>query len=102
MIFISFKLDEKGERFVEDNQHVAEIRAVEITGISDETREVLRERCEMAPLISLLVLWTRPSSEKLGIMHFRPVAPGSSLPVEGEFEDWEKKAISAYVHRHDL
>jgi hypothetical protein len=102
VIFISFKLDGNGEKVIEDNQHVAQIRAVAITGISSETRETLKEQYEVAPLISLLVLWTRPSSEKLGILKFCPVTPDNSSPEAREYEDWERKAIDAYIHRNNL
>ncbi|MGA2167476.1 MAG: hypothetical protein ABSG62_04650, partial [Terracidiphilus sp.] len=102
VIFISFKLDEKGEKVVEDNQHVAQIRAVGVTGISHETQEVLREQYDMAPLISLMVLWIRPSAEKLGILKFQPIALGNPPPKTAEYEDWEKKAIGSYIHRNNL
>jgi hypothetical protein len=101
VIFISFKLDDMGGKVVEDNRHVAQIRAVGITGISEETQEALREQYEMSPLISLLALWTRPSTQKLGILKFYPVTPDNPHP-KSEYEDWEKKAISAYIERHNL
>lgn len=101
VVFISFKLDGMGERVVEDNQHVAQIRAVGITGISDEMEDTLKEQYEMSPLISLLVLWTRPSTEKLGILKFYPVTPDNPDPTPN-YEDWEKRAISAYMVRHSL
>jgi len=98
--FISYKLDTSGEKVVEENQHVAQIRAVGITGIDQETQEVLKEQYEMAPLISILILWMRPSSEKLGILQFRAVTPDEPTPKAGEYQDWEKQAISAYIDRN--
>jgi len=101
VIFISLKLDDKGEKIVEDNQHVAQIRAVGIAGISDEIQESLRQQYEMSPLISLLVLWTRRSTQKLGILKFYPVTPDNPDPTP-DYEDWEKRAVSAYMERHSL
>jgi hypothetical protein len=101
VVFISLKLDVMGETIVEDNQNVAQIRAVGIIGISDEMRESLRQQYEIAPLISLLVLWTRRSTQKLGILKFYPVTPGNPDPTP-DYEEWEKRAVSAYMERHSL
>jgi len=101
VVFISLKLDDMGEKIVEDNQHVAQIRAVGITGISDEMQESLRQQYEMSSLISLLVLWTRRSTQKLGILKFCPVTPDNPDPTP-DYEDWEKRAVSAYMERHSL
>ena len=49
VFFINYKLDEKGKRVVEDNQHVAEIRPVGISGLSDETKEVLKQQFDWRP-----------------------------------------------------
>jgi hypothetical protein len=101
VVFISFKLDDLGEKVVEDNQYVAQIRAVGISGISDEAQDALREQYEMAPLMSLLVLWTRPSTEKLSIVKFYRVNPDDPNPTP-HYEDWEKRAVRAYMERHNL
>ena len=84
--FISYKLDEKGEKIVEDNQHVAQIRPVGITGLDDEVEAVLRQQFEMVPVLSLLVLWSRPRVEKLGILKFcraNPEHPVAQTDYEG-------------------
>jgi hypothetical protein len=101
VVFISLKLDVMGETIVEDNQNVAQIRAVGIAGISDEMRESLRQQYEIAPLISLLVLWTRRSTQKLGILKLCPVTPDNPDPTP-DYEEWEKRAVSAYMERHSL
>jgi hypothetical protein len=101
VIFISLKLDDMGEKVVEDNQHIAQIRAVGINGMSDETHDALREQYEMFPLISLMVLWTRRSTQKLGILKFYPITPDNPYPAP-DYEDWEKRAIGAYMGRHNL
>jgi hypothetical protein len=102
VVFIGFKLDHMGEKIVEDNQNIAQIRAIGITGISDETQEALREQYEMAPLISLLALWTRQSTQKLGILKFYSVTPDNPHPKSPHYDAWEKKAIRAYIDRHNL
>jgi hypothetical protein len=57
----------------------------------------------MAPLISLMILSRRSSApEKLGILKFHPIIPGKPFPTAGVYEDWEGKAISAYIHRNNL
>jgi hypothetical protein len=101
VVFISLKLDDMGEKIVEDHQHVAQIRAVGTTGISDEMQEPLRQQYEMSPLISLLVLWTRRSTQKLGILKFIPSTLDNPDPAP-DYEDWEKRAVSAYMERHNL
>jgi hypothetical protein len=102
VVFISLKLDDKGEKVVEDGQHVAQIRAIGIEGIDSESQAVLSEQFDMSPLISTLVLWTRKSTEKLGILKFHPVTADNPAPEAGEYQDWEKKAIGAYLHRNNL
>jgi hypothetical protein len=67
VIFISLKLDDLGEKVVEDNQHVAQIRVVGVNGISEEIQESLRQQYETSPLISLLVLWTVVATRKCRI-----------------------------------
>ena len=91
VIFISLKLDDLGEKVVEDNQHVAQIRAVGINGISEEIQESLRQQYETSPLISLLVLWTRRSAQKLGILKFCPVTPDNPDPTP-DYEDLGKES----------
>lgn len=56
VFFIGYKLDEKGKRVVEDNEHLAQIRPVGISGLSDETEQVLKQQFDFALILSLLVL----------------------------------------------
>ena len=104
VVFIGYKLDDKGQNVVKDGQHVAEIRSIGLGGIDDrQTQDALRAEYEMAPLISLLFLWTRPSSnEKLGILKFQPITPGKPAPPKAKQEPWEKSAIADYIHRNNL
>lgn len=102
VVFISYKLDSKGERIVEDNQHVVEIRPIGIRGIGDQVKQELRKQYELAPLMSLMVLWLNPKvgkEGKLGTMSFKPVPPGKNAPAKGDFDSWEKKAIGFYLQR---
>lgn len=102
VVFISYKLDAKGEKIVEDNQNVVEIRPIGIRAINAEVREELRKQYESAPLMSLMVLWLRRNVGKegrLGILSFKPAAPGKTKPEKEDHDPWEKKAISFYLHR---
>jgi hypothetical protein len=102
VVFISYKLDAGGEKIVEDGQHVVEIRPIGIRAINAEVREELRKQYDLAPMMSLMVLWLRRNVGKegrLGTLSFKPVAPGKTQPEKGDFDPWEKKAISFYLHR---
>jgi hypothetical protein len=101
VFFINYKLDEKGERVVENNQHVAQIRPVGISGLSDETEEVLKQQFGSAPVLSLLVLWSRPRVEKLGILKFWRANPEHPIP-ETDHEEWEQTAIRDYLDRNQI
>jgi hypothetical protein len=52
-------------------------------------------------VLSVLVLWTRYGAGKLGILRLKPVRE-DEMPVADEYEEWEGKAIAAYLHRHNL
>jgi hypothetical protein len=99
--FTALKLDEKGERIVEDGQNVAQTRLIGIRAINDEVKEELRNAYEVEPLISLMVLWMRSAStgRKMGMLKFQPVQPGKPAPKDADYEPWEKLAISDYVRR---
>jgi len=99
--FLSNKLGEDGQKVVHDGKYVAEIRSVGIHVFSDETRAFLKQEFDRFPVLSLLVLWTRYGAGKLGILRLQPVRDDDT-PVTGEDQEWEGKAIAAYLHRHDL
>ena len=101
VFFIGYKLDEKGERVVEDNQHVAQIRPVGISGLSDETEQVLKQQFDLAPIFSLLVLWSRPRGEKLGILKFWPANSEDPVP-KTDYLEWEQVAIRDYMDRNQI
>jgi hypothetical protein len=100
VVFISFKLDDEGERIVRDGQNVAQIRPIGIYSIDDDVKAELKKQHDVAPLLSLLVLWRRRNATqtdpegKLGILQFRPVGL-----AENDYEPWEREAISYYLHR---
>jgi hypothetical protein len=99
--FISYKMDEKGENVVADGHHVAEIRPVGISGLDDEVEKVMREQFEMGSVLSLLILWSRPRVEKLGILKFCRANPDHPVP-EIDYETWEQTAIRTYMDRHHI
>jgi hypothetical protein len=101
VFFISYKLNEKGERVVHDEHHVAQIRPVGISGLDDGVEETLRKQFEMEPVLSLLVLWSRPSVEKLGILKFCRANPEHPVP-QTDYEEWEQMAIRSYMERNKI
>jgi hypothetical protein len=101
VFFIGYKLDEKGERVIEDNQHVAQIRPVGISGLSDETEQVLKQHFDLTPILSLLVLWSRPRVEKLGILKFWRANSENPVP-KTDYEEWEQIAIRDYMDRNEI
>lgn len=78
--FIHYKMDEKGEKVIEDGHHVAQIRPVGISGLDDGVERVLGEQFDMGPNLFLLILWSRPRVEKLGILKFGPRESRASHP----------------------
>jgi hypothetical protein len=100
--FLSNKLDDQGNKVVDDNMYVAEIRPMSVYVLNEETRQSLKQEYERLPLLSMLVLWTRYGAGKLGIMKFQPVAENEPVPNEVSYAEWEVKAIGAYLDRHSL
>jgi hypothetical protein len=100
--FLSKKLDEDGHKVVHDGAHVAEIRPIGIRVFDEESRAFLKQEFERFPVLSILVLWTRYGAGKLGILQLRPIHADEDTPVTGEYEEWEGRAIAAYLDRHNL
>ena len=100
--FISNNLGEDGQKLVHDGAHVAEIRPIGIHVFDEETRAFLKQEFERFPVLSILVLWTRYGAGKLGILQLRPIRADEDTPVTGGYEEWEGRAIAAYLHRHSL
>jgi hypothetical protein len=102
VLFIGYKLDQKGERVVADNQHIAQITPVGISGLSDETEGTLKHQFDLSsPALSLLVLWSRPRVEKLGVLKFWRANPESPVP-KTDYEEWEQIAIRDYIDRNRI
>jgi hypothetical protein len=95
------KLDKDGKKVVRDGMGVAEIHPIEIHLFDDETQAFIKQAYDKSPVLSILVLWTRYGAGKLGILRLKPV-PEDGPSVADEYEEWEGKAISAYLHRHNL
>jgi hypothetical protein len=95
------KLDQVGKKVVRDGVGVGEIHPIEIHLFDEETQAFLKHAYDKSPVLSVLVLWTRYGAGKLGILRLKPV-PGEDTSMAGEYEDWERKAIAAYLHRHNL
>jgi len=97
---LSGKLDD-GEKVVRDVMWAAEIRPIRIYLFDEETRIFLKQEYDKSPVLSILVLWTRYGAGKLGILKLKPVREDDAA-VADEYEEWERKAIAAYLHRHNL
>jgi hypothetical protein len=100
--FLSNKLDDQGNKVVDDNMYVAEIRAIGVHVLNEGIRQFLKQEYERLPTLSILVLWTRYGAGKLGIMKFQPIAENEPVPNEVNYAEWEGKAIGAYLDRHRL
>jgi len=98
---LSNKLDERGQKVMRDSMAAAEVRPIGIDVFDEETREFLKQQFDKSPVISVLVLWTRYGAGKLGILRMKPTENGAAFDGD-DYEDWEGKAISAYLHRHNL
>jgi len=79
----------------------AEIYSFAIRVFNQETQAALKQEFDRSPVISILALWTRYGAGKLGILRLKP-APEDSAQVIDKYEDWEGRAIGAYLHRYDL
>jgi hypothetical protein len=99
--FLSNKMGEDGQKIVHDGKFIAEIRSFGIHVFGDDTRALLKEEFERFPVLSLLVLWTRYGAGKIEILRLQPVR-GDNETMVPEYQEWEGKAIAAYLHRHDL
>lgn len=98
---LSNKLDQDGEKVVRDGMWMAEIRPFGIYLFTEEARALLKQEYDKAPVLSILVLWTRYGAGKLGILELKPVREDDT-PLADEYEEWERKVIAAYLHRHNL
>jgi hypothetical protein len=98
---LSNKLDQNGEKVVRDGMWAAETRPFGIYLFDEETRAFLKQEYDKSPVLSMLVLWTRYGAGKLGILKLKPIREDDT-PVADEYEEWEGKAIAAYLHRHNL
>jgi hypothetical protein len=99
---LSNKLDDRGEKLVNEGMYVAEIRPIGIHVLDEDTRRFLKQEYERLPLLSMLVLWTRYGAGKLGILKFQPVSENEPVPKHVDYAEWESKAIAAYLDRHKL
>ncbi len=99
---LSNKLDDRGEKLVNEGMYVAEIRPIGIHVLDEDTRRFLKQEYERLPLLSMLVLWTRYGAGKLGILKVQPVSEKEPVPKHVDYAEWESKAIAAYLDRHKL
>ena len=94
------KLDQAGKKVVVDGMAKAEARPIEIHVFDEETRAFVKRVFDSAPVLSILVLWTRYGAGKLGILRLKPLPEDRSTKVE--YEEWEGKAIAAYLRLYNL
>jgi hypothetical protein len=99
---LSKKLDERGQFILHEEMHVAEIRRIAIHVFDEETRNALKHEYDRVPVLGMLILWTRLGAGKLGIQKLKPIANRESILNEEDYEEWEAKAISDYLDRHNL
>jgi hypothetical protein len=100
--FLINKLDEDGQKIIHEGKYAAEIHPIGIHVFDEETRAFLKQEYEKFPVLSVLILWTRYGAGKLGILQLRPIREGEDSAIIDEYEEWEKRAISAYLNRHSL
>ena len=96
------KFDENDQPVVRDGVGTAGVEAFQIHHFDDQTRTQLEQHVEARGVLSVLVLWTRYGTGKLGIERLTPAPDGTDHPAEPEFEEWEGTVIAEYLHRHDL
>jgi hypothetical protein len=96
------KFDENDQPVVRDGVGTAGIEAFQIHRFDDQTRTQLERHLEARGVLSVLMLWTRYGTGKLGIERLKPAPDGKDNPAAHEFEEWEGKMIAEYLHRHDL
>ena len=100
--FLSKKLDEAGQYIVNEGMHVAEIRAVGIHVFNEDTRALLRQEYDKVPVLSMSRSLNRLRRRKNRRLPLRPMQGKDDIPVAGDYEAWEGKAIAAYLERHNL
>ncbi len=99
--FLINKLDQGGKKVVRNGVGVGEIWPIEIHSFNEETGAFLKQAYNKSPVMSILVLWTRYGAGKLGILRLEPVR-ADDTSMDDKYEEWERKAISAYLRRHNL
>ena len=102
VFLLSNKLDEQGQKIWHGQMHVAEIHQFAIHVFGEESRDALKREYDKAPVLGVLTLWTRYGTGKLGIQKLKPVSNAGSAKDPGDYEEWEAKAIVAYLDRHNL
>lgn len=99
--FLSGKEDEHGQQVIEDGKWKAEVRSFAIHTFDAESEAALKQEFDSVPVLSILILWTRYGTGKLGIVRFKPTSESASLENDA-YDDWEGVVISAYIHRRKL
>jgi hypothetical protein len=99
VVFISYKLNDRGEIVMEGGKDVVELRPIAITGLSSEIRDELKRQYDTTGhLISLLVFWRDGSMPPPGIGTFRFGPPRSNQGLQN-CNPAEKQALSDYLNR---
>lgn len=98
---LSGKLDENGCKVIENGKWPAELGSFAIRVFNQETQAALKREFDRSPVLSVLALWTRYGAGKLGILRLKPLSRDPAQMAD-DYEDWEGKAISTYLHRHNL
>ena len=67
-------------------------------------QSALKREFDGAPIIAVLVLWTRYGAGTLGILRVRLMKEGDDPRSVDEryYDDWEHKVIPEYMNRHKL
>ncbi len=99
--FLSGKEDQHGQRLIEDGKWKAEVRSFAIHVFDLESEAALKQEFDSLPVLSILILWTRYGTGKLGIVRFKPTSESAALE-DDSCEDWERVVIYAYIDRHKL
>jgi hypothetical protein len=96
------KFDENNQPVVHDGVGASGIEAFQIHSFDDQTRTQLEEHVEARGVLSVLMLWTRYGTGKLGVKRLTPAPEGKDNPGAHELGEWERKVVVEYLHRHDL
>ena len=86
---------------IEDGKWKAEVQPFAIRVFDQESEAALKQEFDRLPVLSILILWTRYGTGKLGIARFKPTSESATLE-DDLYEYWERVVISAYVDRHKL